>query len=175
MSEPLPQVLDFISEFSSITNTSYNKIKSDKTSVKSLLTGFRKCIFNVRKHYDQENQPLNKDKTKGKNTECCSKLQFKLKRPVEHVHDSSCDQFNFELDINYQHNHAILAASALKFHPVSENTKNKFLSYFQDGHSASSAYHKHKVFLQAYIFYIRRNQLKSKEINRGAEFKKFIT
>ena len=104
-----------MSEFSSITNTSYNKRDSDKKNLKKyLLTGKQKCIFNVRKYFDEDNQPLHKDHTKGKNTECCSKLQFKLKKPALQCQQSSCDHFDFEMDIEYEHNHVVEAASALK-------------------------------------------------------------
>lgn len=103
---------------------------------KYALTGSRKCIHNVQKRsYEQR-----KDKSVGKNTQCGSKLTFKLRNTTEHNHSLDCDLFPLEFSINYNHNHSVYSASAFKFHSVSQSTKQKFDELFEAGNSPGSAY-----------------------------------
>ena len=67
------------------TNTNYNINYGDnKKSAPFLVSGRRKCIFNVRKK-----KPLQPDKWKHKNTDCESSVKFQLKKPPpEHDHST---------------------------------------------------------------------------------------
>ena len=53
-----------------------------------------------------------------------------------------------EIDIVYKHNHSINSASAVKYHNVTEETKQKLLDLFKAGYSASRAYDKYKTMLE---------------------------
>ena len=50
--------------------------------------------------------------------------------------------FPLEIDLHYNHNHAIVAADALRYRPVSEETKKLFTALFDEDVSSSSAYRK---------------------------------
>ena len=55
------------------------------------------------------------------------------------------------LNINFMHNHLLTSAHALSFQDILEETKHTFYSYFEMGHSASSARHAHEqaVYMEA--------------------------
>ena len=133
-------VQEFIDEFSAITNTTFNignnsDVKNSKTMV---LSGLRKCHHNVQKRYQKP------DKTVGKNAQCCAKLKFKLLRTSDHDHNDDCQHYPLEFSISYDHNHAVYAASAFKYHPVSHSTKDKFYDLFQAGHAPGSAFNTYR-------------------------------
>ena len=137
-------LLEFIEAFENITNTNYNiGTKTDNTKSKSLLiSGSRKCIHNL-----QKRNKHTKDASEGKNTECPSKFTFRISNK-EHNHEEECQSFMTEIDIVYKHNHSINSASAVKYHNVTEETKQKLLDLFKAGYSASRAYDKYKTMLE---------------------------
>ena len=55
------------------------------------------------------------------------------------------------LNIDFMHNHPLTSAHALSFRDILEVTKHTFYSYFEMGHSASSARHAHEqaVYMEA--------------------------
>ena len=133
------EIGSFLREFKEISNTDYNQELADTTWKTTQISGRRKCIHKVKKSKKNE-----KDKRTGMNTDCGASLKFRLKKVDPHVHQADCDLFPFELHINYDHNHSVDAASAFKYHCVSQSTKLQFEEMFREGHSASSAYSEYK-------------------------------
>ena len=58
------------------------------------------------------------------------------------------NEYPLEVILYYNHNHAILAADAMRFQPVSEETKNMFIKLFDEDLSPSSAYRRVLDFLE---------------------------
>ena len=143
-----PQGLEvFLEKFKDISHTEWNKFKADSTDTKFFQqSGWRKCCHNVQKKVkNPQTGEMKSDKSKGKNTECESKLSFKLFKVDEHEHvEETCHKFSLELKLQYIHNHSVLAAASLQFHGVRQQTKVKFMELFIQGHSASSAYAEYK-------------------------------
>ena len=146
-------VHQFLSQFQKSSSTNYNILRGDKKGGKTvLISGYRKCLHNVRKRSKSGNQSTDAEvisdtKTHGKQTKCPAGLYFKLKKTEEHDHDENCSLFPCEITIDFVHNHSIESANAVKFHDVSLQTKERFLELFAEGHSASSAYQDYKNFL----------------------------
>ena len=141
----------FLQEFSSLTNTSYNQEDTDKKSLKNAVSsGYRKCIHRVIKRKDSKTNAAKSDKTQGLNTDCPASLHFKIKRHIcsHSLTGDSCTSYACEISVDYCHNHVILAAEAAKYHPVSENTKNKFLDLFHQGYGASKSLNIYKEYLR---------------------------
>ena len=136
----------FLDKFKDISHTEWNKPKPDSVDTKLFQkTGVRKCIHNVQKHINPNTGEVHPDRSKGKNTDCKSKLSFKLGKVQQHEHEAeSCQKFSLELTLQYVHNHSVLAAASLQFHGVRQQTKENFLNLFIQGHSASSAYAEYK-------------------------------
>ncbi len=53
--------------------------------------------------------------------------------------------YGCEVTITWEHNHSISSAHALSFRPISDNTKDQFYHYFDQGHSPSTAMHYHSL------------------------------
>ena len=137
-------------DFSSITDTAYNQQTGDRRKGKNVIfSGSRKCVHNVRKQDNKDTNEPRKDKTENKNCDCPANVTFQLKKSPVHHHDENCDHFSLRIDFNYVHNHPIKCAEAYAFSPVSNDTRNRFLQYFEDGESPSSAYRHNKAFLKA--------------------------
>ena len=138
----------FLGHFNSVTDVSYKMDKGDHINTKLLiLSGARVCIRNIRKRKKSGNEEeACSDKTVGKNTNCMARIKFKLKK---YSHSPDCKAFSLQLDIEHQHNHPIESARNVRLQPVSNDTRHRFLEYFDLGHSASSAYHANKSFWRA--------------------------
>ena len=137
----------WLEQFSSITTTSWNhgawrKDTDDPHGKKVIFFARRKCHHAVAKFLNAKTNQLKADKTKGKNQECPSSIKITI-----HKHKES-DEYPMSVDLWYQHSHPVEAASAYKMHPVSEETKLKFLELFATGVSASTAYHTHRANLR---------------------------
>ena len=77
--------------------------------------------------------------------ECPGKRTFSLKQKFEdHTHtEGQCHLFNLKFQLDHNHNHVFLAClEGLKFHPVSKDTKNEFISLFEENYTASGVYSK---------------------------------
>ena len=135
-------------EFCSLSGTSYNKSKSDEDGTNKVrLSGNRKCIHNVK----QQNVDVNSDKmdsarqgpgrkkgqerVPGKHTSCPSKSSFQLagdklnqskKSSIEKQKD--VQTFPSMVKINYEHNHSINSADALRYRPVGDEVKRELTS-----------------------------------------------
>ena len=139
----------FLKDFETSSSTIYNIYFGDNRSGKKVVvSGHRKCHHNVRKR-SKSGDPLDvvDDKTVGKQTNCPADIKFKLKRTDDHEHDDNCLFFPLELTMNYTHNHSIESANAVKFHEVTDDTKNRFKELFENAHSAASAYQEYKNYL----------------------------
>ena len=155
------EVYKFLDEFFSQTSTTFNKDKADRLNTdakvqkcKVLLGGSRKCIHAVRKQSSRAHGDVCHDKVPNQNTECPGKLTFALNRRVGHTHerhtdDGHCNLFNLKIQLNHTHNHVLACLEGLKFHPVSKDTKNEFISLFEEGYTASGAYSKYRENLLA--------------------------
>ena len=86
------------------------------------------------------NDTLADDKTAGKQTNCPAGINFKLKKTDDHNHQENCSLFPLELTITYLHNHSIESANAVKYHEVTQETREKLEEVFEAANSASSAY-----------------------------------
>ena len=105
-------------------------------------SGARKCQHKVQKRVSPVTNVLRKDKIKDKNSECSAKLRFSLKN---HNHnEENCEEYSLEVEISNTHNHVIKASDAMRFHPVSQDTKRKYLELFMEGLTAMEAYHRYR-------------------------------
>ena len=145
----------FLSEFSQVSGTFYNKKnKMDRSGKKSVSYGVRKCIHNVLKRKDASKEDLNKNMNKtgkarepGKNTNCPAELNFSLSSLCNSICGNKTtnthqlrNNFPLEVKLCYIHNHTIASADAARYRPVSEETKEYFIKLFDDDVSPSSAY-----------------------------------
>ena len=142
----------FLKEFEKSSSTGYNMNFGDKRDGKKfIISGYRKCHHNVRRRKksgnESENDVIAEPKTVDKDTDCPAGVKFKLKKRKEHVHIDECSLFPLEVMLIYTHNHSIESANAVKFHEVSEETKERFIELFENDHSASSAYAEYKNYL----------------------------
>ena len=145
----------FLSDFNQASGTFYNKKNQiDRSGKKTVLFGVRKCIHNVLKRKDASSQELNKNdnrtgkaKETGKNTDCPSEMTFSISAPCQPIcGNKSTDThqlrntYPLEVNLCYIHNHTIASADAMRFRPVSEETKQHFTKLFDEDVSPSSAY-----------------------------------
>ena len=141
----------WLQEFSNITDTCYNQSHSDNYRKGQVVVGgFRKCIHKVKKCKDPKTDQPKKDKTPGKNLDCPAKVTFQLKKSPAHHHHEDCEHYSLHITLDYRHEgHNVKCAEALRFHPVSRDTKNRIISYFDEGLSASRAHRKNKAYLKS--------------------------
>ena len=109
-----------------------------------------RLIYKTDRHYQHKRKKATYKKTsatnhpllRDKKTQCSSKLTLKLlnrSRPnVSYTHPC-------EVALIWDHNHSITSAHVLIFRPISQETKDQFYKYFEQGHSPSSAIHHHSL------------------------------
>ena len=140
------QFYSFLDAISDLTSTSWNKSHrdiSDLGAPRRIFRGERKCHMNVRKQISKITGEMSKDQTPGKNTECPSTIRFHINRHDRHT-DEDCKEYHCVVRIDFNHNHRITASKVLHMRPVSEDTKLKLTKLFDEGYSASGAYHQHR-------------------------------
>lgn len=129
----------WISDFESFTNTTYRITRGTKTKGTRLV--YKSCRTKGKRV--TRDHPKKTGLQTLQKTDCDSTLLIK-------VHS----QENFkvlyrshpcEVLLHWEHNHSIKSAHALSFRPVSEETKLRFFSYFDQGHSPGSAKHLHSL------------------------------
>lgn len=91
------------------------------------------------------NRALKKTSTlRNKKTECPSHFTLKVHNhrfpPVSKQTTYLC-----QISLQWGHNHATTCAKALSFRPISKETINQMHTYFEQGHSPSSALHLHHL------------------------------
>ena len=129
----------FLLAFSKSSGTSYNKRnQADKSGKRSVLYGVRKCIHNVNEkkkisELNKNNNKTGKMKEIGKNTNCPAELSFNISSPCQSVCVTDThtmrNEYPLEIKLHYNHNNAIYAADAMRFRPVSEETKKLFTGF----------------------------------------------
>ena len=77
----------------------------------------------------------------NKNTDCPAQIILTLLPPRKH------DKFCVHVTLKHTHNHMVDIADALRFRPVSHNTKEKYYDLFRQGHSPSSAHLEYETHL----------------------------
>ena len=151
----------FITKLGQKSGTTYNRFCGDieGTGKKVVIRGYRKCHHNVRRHSLKpdatHNGPGRQPGTEcvpGKNTECPALLKFSLSG--SHLHGSRSkklsltrqnkDKYPLEVTLEFNHNHSINSADALRYRPVSDDVKIKFIELFNNDYTASSAFAKYK-------------------------------
>uniref|UniRef100_A0A6P7GJE7 Uncharacterized protein LOC114338900 n=1 Tax=Diabrotica virgifera virgifera TaxID=50390 RepID=A0A6P7GJE7_DIAVI len=99
------------------------------------------CHFNTRKEDTQS--------SRSRNTNCAHqmfiKIERKLAKPKLPGHSSLIANWPCVIEFKNDHNHTILSAAALRYRPIGDAAKNRFLELFEHGHNASSAYHTYCV------------------------------
>ena len=141
---------NFLLDFGKSSGTSYNrKNQADKSGIKTILYGVRKCIHNVNEkkqvsEYNKNGNKTGKLKEPGKNTTCPAELNFSISSLCQSVCVTDThhvrNEYPLEIKLHYNHNHPIQAADAMRFRPVSEDTKKMFTDLFDDDISPCSAY-----------------------------------
>ena len=143
----------FLSHFCESSGTSYNKTsQTDTVGKKTLLSGVRKCIHNVNKkntghELNKKGNKTGKIKEPGKDTNCPAEINFSISAPC----DLACgnkktdvqymrDKFPLKIKLYFNHNHSIHSADALRFRPVSDETKKLLTDLFDEDVSPSSAH-----------------------------------
>ena len=93
---------------------------------------------------------------RNKKTQCSSNLTLTVPVPTKkQIQAAEVKPYLLThtgiLNINFMHNHPFTSAHALSFRDILEETKHTFYSYFEMGHSASSARHAHEqaVYMEA--------------------------
>ena len=149
----------FLDEFYRSSGATFNKFRGDKKVSEELIdedgnvdlkmrviySGYRKCQHRVSKRISPLTGEMARDgRSQGvtlhKNTRCSSMLKFTLKNHNTN-HKNDCQEFALEIDLTQNHNHTICCADALRFHPVSNDTRTKYIELFMKGLTAMEAYH----------------------------------
>ena len=99
---------------------------------------FLRCQHKQRQtgKHTKSNKPLKSTHKShnDKHTNCPAQLVLMLLPSKKH------NGFCVDVTLNHIHNHAIDVADALRFRPMSENTKDKYYDLFRQGHSPASAH-----------------------------------
>ena len=130
---------DWIADFEGQTKTTYRITRGVK------ITG-KKLIYKTMRHCQHKRKPSKKPLKKkpgtlqNKKTECPAHITMK----VYNQHSSIIRNHTThpcEINLVWRHNHAITCAKALTFRPISAATTKVMHTYFEQGHSPSSALH----------------------------------
>ena len=151
----------FVDKIGQKSGTSYNKFCGDVTGSgkKVIIRGYPKCHHNVRRHslvIGQQHNGTGRQPgaqcVPGKNTQCPALPKFTLSGShlhTSHRYKQSLTQqtkamYPLEITLDFMHNHNINSADALRYRPVSEEVKGKFIELFSEGYAVSSALAKYK-------------------------------
>ena len=105
---------------------------------KTALYGYRQCIHDVQNLENASKETMNDNKSgmnreSGKNTDCPAELNFSISTAcaticVNKTTDANKlrNEYSLEITLHYNHNHAIDAADASRYRPVSFETKKIF-------------------------------------------------
>ena len=148
------------------SGTTYNTFCGDTcgTGKKVITRGYRKCQHLVNRHHLKTNVPHKGPGRQpgsacvpGKDTGCPAKIKFILSG--SNIHSSNRyklsltrkykEEYPLEITLDFEHNHSINSADALRYRPVSENCKSKFFELFSEDCTPSSALAKYKEDMRA--------------------------
>ena len=134
-------VTKWIKDLEGYTATTYCVTRGNRVK------GFR-VLYKSDQHCQHKRKKSSKCKPKDihslhrdKKTDCPDHFTIKVHNPK--AWQSSTHPC--EVMITWDHNHSTQSAHALSFRPISTDTKQKFYSYFDLGHSPSSAIHHHSI------------------------------
>ena len=138
---------EWLKAFENHTNTTYRVTRGSKFQGKRILYKTERHCQHKRKDSKKISKCTNKERLnlREKKTNCPSHLILKL----HSTNNCIVKTHPCELILHWDHNHTINSAKALSFRPISEDTKEKFETYFDQGHSPSSALHLHQLNLVA--------------------------
>ena len=134
---------EWLKAFENHTKTTYRVTRGSKFKGKRILYKTERHCQHKRKESKKPSKCTDKEclKLRDKKTNCPSHLTLKLYS----TKSSAVETHPCELILHWDHNHTINSAKALSFRPISEDTKEKFENYFDQGHSPSSALHLHQL------------------------------
>ena len=128
--------MQWIGDMQARTKTTYRVTRGVKTKGK-------KIVFKTIRHCQHKRKatkrPLKKMSTsiRNKKTQCAATLTVRVKN-TNQAHPC-------EVTLVWDHNHSLECAKALSFRPIDPQTVKRFESYFDKGHSPSSALHFHQL------------------------------
>ena len=140
----------FLEDLYDSTGATYN-IKSsdgDRRGKQSRYYGNRKCIMNV--FHNTQSKDYQRP---GLHRDCPASVRFSLENEKEyHKRDSDeksaqkqiINRFPLQIKLDFQHNHQIYRHEHTRYLNVSEQTKKRFTDLFEDGLTASAAWHAHR-------------------------------
>ena len=132
---------EWIKDLEAYTATTYRVTRGNRVKgCRILYKSDRHC-----KHKRKTSSKYKPEKTQSlqgdKKTECPAHFTIKVHNTkARHYITHPC-----EVTITWDHNHSTQSAHALSFRPINSETKQKFYSYFDLGHSLSSAIHHHSL------------------------------
>ena len=132
---------EWIKDLEAYTATTYRVTRGNRVKgCRILYKSDRHCQHKRKKsskYKPEKTQSLQRDKK----TECPAHFTIKVHNTkARHYITHPC-----EVTITWDHNHSTQSAHALSFRPINSETKQKFYSYFDLGHSPSSAIHHHSL------------------------------
>ena len=130
----------WIGDFQEQTKTTYRITRGVQPKGKRVL-------YKTIRHCQHKRKPSKRmlkrpDSIRNKKTECTSTFTLKIcnaaSKPIYHTHPC-------EIHLTWDHNHSLQCAKALSFRPSSAQAITTFHSYYEQGHSPSSALHLHQL------------------------------
>ena len=67
-----------------------------------------------------------------------------MSKTADHDHTDDCELFALNIVLDYNHNHSIESAFAVRYHNVHDEVKEAFHKLFDENHSAASAFKEYK-------------------------------
>lgn len=144
-------------EFEELNRTTYSICFSKKCTGKYLnYKQVFKCQHNTHniKHYEYERNIINKGTRQNKNTNCPSKFTMKIHAIKKRDRNKNKELGKLkrrkpcEIILVENHNHSTTSADALRFRRVSEDTRNKLIVLYKNGHTPSTALESLKIDIQ---------------------------
>ena len=158
------EATQWIQEFYDHTSTTYRITRGTKTKGKRLLYKTVRHCQHKRKH-SNNTLKRTKERLRDKKTECPSTFTLRVHN-AETTASKAQQTHPCEINLSWNHNHTIQSAKALSFRPLSAETITKIHSYFNQGHSPSSALHLHNLNL-AITFDNKNGELQKARADRS--------
>ncbi len=129
----------WISEFQENTKTTYRITRGVQSKGKIIM-------YKTMRHCQHKRKPTKRTlkRLESIRTECTSNFTLKVYNP-----DTSRNTLHrthpCEINLTWDHNHSLECTKVLGFRPINSETVEMFHSYFDQGHSPSSALHLHQL------------------------------
>ena len=142
--------LAFVEQIMANTGSSMNieSRKGDRVGPRALLYGSRKCVMNVYHHKSSK-----KHKRKELDRDCPAFLKFKFEKSIPfNRHDTperrankiKAADFPLWFHLSFVHNHQIHRQEHTRFGAVSQETKDEYISLFEQDLTPSAAFYAHQ-------------------------------